>query len=134
VTFVHTFTLSLPRGSSRTFEEGGDVPELRDAPLPVATVPLQLLQCVQELAAGRAGVHAPQRDVHLPPVVDTHTHTHTRRGHVTHVTCICIDAVVVPPSLTMWRLPLWCIPPSVTGPPCGQKESMQSFTSTIHCY
>lgn len=54
-----------------TFQEGGDVSELRDAILSVATLLLQLLEAVQELPAGQAGVDAAQLPVHLPPLTTT---------------------------------------------------------------
>ncbi|TNN41798.1 hypothetical protein EYF80_048043 [Liparis tanakae] len=49
-------------------QEGGHLPELRDALPAVARLLLQLLQPGQELSAGQAGVDAPQLQVHLPPV------------------------------------------------------------------
>lgn len=54
-----------------TFEEGGNVSELRDAILSVAALLLQLLQAVQELPAGKAGVNTAQLPIHLPPLTTT---------------------------------------------------------------
>lgn len=51
-----------------TFQEGGNISELRDAILSVAALLLQLLQVVQELPAGQAGVNAAQLPIHLPPL------------------------------------------------------------------
>lgn len=61
-------------GVRLTFQEGGDVSELRDAILSVATLLLQLQQAVQELPAGQAGVDAAQLPVHLPPLTTSHQH------------------------------------------------------------
>lgn len=65
-----------------TFQEGGNVSELRDAILSVATLLLQLLQAVQELPAGQAGVDAAQLPVHLPPLTAT---SHQRAVTFQHV-------------------------------------------------
>lgn len=51
-----------------TFQEGGNVSELRDAVLSVSALLLQLLQALQELPAGQAGVKCAQLPVHLPPL------------------------------------------------------------------
>lgn len=51
-----------------TFQEGRNVSELGDAILSVPALLLQLLQAVQELPAGQAGVNTAQLPVHLPPL------------------------------------------------------------------
>lgn len=69
-----------------TFQEGGDLSELRDAVLSVAALLLQLLQPVHELPAGQTGINTPQLLVNLPPVNTTHYYTLT----ILHHPYICI--------------------------------------------
>lgn len=72
-TFSATFRACV-NSLNVTFQEGGDLSELRDAVLSVATLLLQLLQTVHELPAGQTRVNTAQLPVHLPPFNTTTLH------------------------------------------------------------
>lgn len=103
---------------SRTFQEGGNVSELRDAVLPVATLLLQLLQAVQELLAGQAGVDAAQLPVHLPPSSTTSGHAAGQSGRLDTFKRRRPFFFF---GLTTWTALLLCSPPWAEGPPCPDR-------------
>lgn len=67
---ICTFSISV------TFKESGNVSELRDAVLSVATLSLQLLQTVQELPTGQTGINTAQLLVNIHPLNTKTPHQH----------------------------------------------------------